>query len=148
MDNGHSFVSRGTNSHTLFTPAIYGHWLSARCLFFCLFLFNNHVLIVDIAHCSNMTDFFGFKKQNSVISQSFPRLTIVLYSHLIFFFCYKTFTSLLAFRRSHCPYLLPLCLPQSLYHYNMCPGRFFGRAHLLRPSGWYGPQGISPNCPY
>ena len=31
-DNGHFSVSRVTNSHILSTP-LYGHWLSAHCLF-------------------------------------------------------------------------------------------------------------------
>ena len=49
-DNGHFSVSRGTNSHTLATPATYGHCrLSTHRLFPC----QNHVLIVDIVHCSN-----------------------------------------------------------------------------------------------
>ena len=46
-----------------------------------------------------------------------------------FFFCYKSFTSLAfrsIFEAVSVPTLLPLCLPQSLYQYNMCPGRFFG----------------------
>ena len=32
-DNGHIFVSRGTNSHSLLTSATYGHWLSPRITF-------------------------------------------------------------------------------------------------------------------
>ena len=111
------------------------------------------MLIVDIVHCSNDDRFLWVKKQNSVIclilSQSFfPCLTLVLYGYLIIFFCYKNFTSLLAFRRSHFSYLsssLSVLVFVSIKH---LPWTFFRRAHVLRPSGWYGHQGICPNCPY
>ena len=46
-DTGHVSVSRVTNSHTSSTP-LYGHWLTAQCLFSLLF-----VLVLDIAACSN-----------------------------------------------------------------------------------------------
>ena len=95
-----------------------------------------------------MRNLFGFKKQNSVIclilSHSFfPCLTLVLYSHLITVFCYKRFTSLLAFRRSHFSYSsssLYAIVVISIQHVSWT---FLRRAHLLRPSGRYGHQGIS-----
>ena len=47
MDNGHVSASRVTNSHTSSTP-LYGHWLSAHCLFSLSF-----VLIFGIVPYSN-----------------------------------------------------------------------------------------------
>ena len=66
----------------------------------------------------------------------FPPL-VDIYRHLllIIFFCYKSFTSLLAFRRSHCCYpssSLSAIVFISIQHVSWT---FFRRAHLLRPSG-------------
>ena len=85
MDNGHFFVSRGTNSHTLLTPAIYTDTVYLRAVYFPC---NNHVLIVDILHCSNNDRFFKLV---------FPAFDLVLYSHLIFFFLLQTFHFLIGF---------------------------------------------------
>ena len=53
MEKTHFSVSRATNFHQLSFP-LYGHWVSAHCLFYC-------VLIVNVVHSGEIAcDMFDF----------------------------------------------------------------------------------------
>ena len=111
MDNGHLFVSRGTNSHTLLTPAIYGHWLSARCLF---------SLKQSRANCRYC---ILFKQLQISVG-----LTLVLYSHVIFFSATKVSLTGLSPQSLFLPFFLFVLVLISIQHVSWT---FFSESTLI-----------------
>ena len=107
VDNRHFSVSQVTNSHMLST-LLSRHWLSAHRLFHC----HNHVLIVDIAPCSNNDRFrwvYKISFLQKIVSQLRDMIT------LPFFRCFT----------------LVYCSPYSLY---FSSSRHFAAIHCLQSS--------------